>query len=377
MTRDRKIVYSVSALIFAALLSCLFIPGEASSKITAACVLAPACFATVYFIKKRATPSINKRTVLLILAVSALLYVVLLYLSGLKFGFLRSRELTAYTLFKIVLPTILIIVSTEIIRCVILAQRLKIATLLVYLSGICADVLIYSRLVGAQRFTEFMEVFALYLLPGVTANLFYNYIAKRYGFLPNTAFRLITAVYAHFLPVIPAVPDALLAFVKILLPLVLLVFIDVLFEKKKRFATKRKRKIRYAVYGTLLALMASLVMIISCQFKYGMLVIATESMTGEINKGDAVLYESADADDTFSVGDVIVFKRSNAKIVHRIIEVEKINGTTRYYTKGDANESADYGYVTRGEIVGKVKYRLVYLGYPTLWLRELFDKKGS
>ena len=377
MTRDRKIVYSVSALIFAALLSCLFIPGEASSKITAACVLAPACFATVYFIKKRATPSINKRTVLLILAVSALLYVVLLYLSGLKFGFLRSRELSAYPVFKIVLPTVLIIVSTEIIRFVILAQRLKIATLLVYLSGICADVLIYSRLVGAQRFTEFMEVFALYLLPGVTANLFYNYIAKRYGFLPNTAFRLITAVYAHFLPVIPAVPDALLAFVKILLPLVLLVFIDVLFEKKKRFATRRKRKIRYVVYGTLLALMASLVMIISCQFKYGMLVIATESMTGEINKGDAVLYESADADDTFSVGDVIVFKRSNAKIVHRIIEVEKINGTTRYYTKGDANEGADYGYVTRGEIVGKVKYRLVYLGYPTLWLRELFDKKGS
>jgi len=38
--------------------------------------------------------------------------------------------------------------------------------------------------------------------------------------------------------------------------------------------------------------MVLITMLISCQFKYGILVIGSESMTGTINVGDAVIYES-------------------------------------------------------------------------------------
>ncbi len=375
MTRDRKMLYSISALIFAVLLSCLFIPGEVSGRIAAASILVPSCFVTHFFIKKRTTPSINKGTVLLILAVCALLYVMLYYLSGLKFGFFRAPRITAKVFFGNVIPTALIIVSVEVIRCIISAQRRTLPNVLIYLASLAADVLIFSRLAGIVRFSSFMELIGMHLFPAVTGNLLYGYIAKRYGALPNIVYRLIITLYSYFIPYGSAMPDAIIAFAKLFIPLILLVFTDVLFEKRKRFALKRKSKWRFAIYGVILAFMISTVMIISCQFKIGMIVIATESMTGEIDKGDAVVYETLDEGDVPEINDIIIFNKNKTKTVHRIIDIEKINGTTRYYTKGDANESADHGYITDSDIIGKVKFKIVYIGYPSLLLRELFKNK--
>jgi signal peptidase len=73
-------------------------------------------------------------------------------------------------------------------------------------------------------------------------------------------------------------------------------------------------------------------------------------------------------------GQVIVFEKYNTMIVHRVVDIEIINGNTRYYTKGDANEDLDLGYITDGEIVGLVNLKLPYFGYPTLWVRSLFNR---
>ena len=59
-------------------------------------------------------------------------------------------------------------------------------------------------------------------------------------------------------------------------------------------------------------------------------------------------------------------------IIHRVIKIEKINGVLRYYTKGDANEDRDSGFITNDDILGTVNYKLPYVGYPTIWVRSLF-----
>jgi signal peptidase len=112
-------------------------------------------------------------------------------------------------------------------------------------------------------------------------------------------------------------------------------------------------------------------MLISGAFQYKILVIATESMTGAINKGDAVIYQTYD-EQILKVEDVIVFNKDNALIVHRIVEINNINGEIRYYTKGDANDSVDSGYITDTQIVGVIKLKIKYMGYPSLWVRSLF-----
>jgi signal peptidase len=96
-------------------------------------------------------------------------------------------------------------------------------------------------------------------------------------------------------------------------------------------------------------------------------------MTGELNKGDVVIFESY-TNQHIEEGQVIVFEKSNTMIVHRVIDIKVINGSARYYTKGDANDDPDAGYITGSSIVGLANHKIPVLGYPTLWMRSLFKR---
>ncbi len=372
MTKDKKILYLTSAGICTVLLSCLFIPGDVGGKVFAAFLLVPLAFLCCFLIRKRRTPSINKKTVLLITSISALIFISLYYISGSVFGFYRYPFLILNIFLGNLIPITAIIVSIEIIRCIILAQQKKLSSILIYVSGVVTDVLIFTTLAEIDSFYEFMETVGLYFFPAITANILFGYLAKRYGAYPSIAFRLIMSLYLYIIPIRSAIPDALLSMAKIAVPLLVLLFVDALFEKKKHFALKKKNKWRFLPSGILLILMISLVMIISNKFQYGAFVISTESMTGEINKGDLAIYKTLDEDDVIEIGDVIVYTNGKSSIIHRVVDMEKINGETRYYTKGDANEDVDFGYVTKANIVGKIQFKIIYLGYPTLLLRDLF-----
>ena len=90
-------------------------------------------------------------------------------------------------------------------------------------------------------------------------------------------------------------------------------------------------------------------MLISCQFKYGLLVVGSESMTGTLNKGDAVVFERYD-DQTIKEGQVIIFNFNDIQTIHRVVDIRKVNGEYRYYTKGDANQRNDDEYRTEKDI---------------------------
>ena len=72
-------------------------------------------------------------------------------------------------------------------------------------------------------------------------------------------------------------------------------------------------------------MMSLITMLISCQFRYGILVIGSESMTGTINKGDAVVFESYEGQ-LLQTGQIIIFDYNGIQTVQRIVEIKKING---------------------------------------------------
>ena len=53
---------------------------------------------------------------------------------------------------------------------------------------------------------------------------------------------------------------------------------------------------------------------------------------------------------------------------YRIIQVVRSGQEVFYVTKGDNNEVADTLMVKRSQIVGIVKYKVRYVGYPTVLL---------
>ncbi len=144
-----------------------------------------------------------------------------------------------------------------------------------------------------------------------------------------------------------------------------------LYEKKDRIAKRKSKSPAFIAYALSLAAMLGVVMLVSGQFRFCTLVIATESMTGDINKGDVIVYERFEGQAP-EENQVLVFQKDQSLIVHRIIRIEHVNGETRYFTKGDANDTADPGFVTDDQIVGITKSTLPYIGQASIWLNGLF-----
>ena len=115
-------------------------------------------------------------------------------------------------------------------------------------------------------------------------------------------------------------------------------------------------------------------------------VVVSGSMEPAFYRGDIVVVEKADFlginefdPKDVQVGDVVVYdaKWFDQPVIHRVIDIKDVNGTTMYKIKGDNNNSPDPYYVTPSQIKEKVVTwgdNLVIIpkvGYLSLWLRGL------
>ena len=100
-------------------------------------------------------------------------------------------------------------------------------------------------------------------------------------------------------------------------------------------------------------------------FGYSVLIIASPSMTGAIEAGDAIIIKKSDS---YAVGDVITYFPADERIsvTHRIVRMEG----DKFYTKGDANQSEDPDPVLIEQIAGKVAVKLDKVGYFIEWLKS-------
>ena len=377
MAIDRKKLYIISSVTLAVLLLTLFAP-MGRGRIIAAILLLPLAIISLINIKKRIALSVNAKQVLLLVSFIGFLYFSLYYISAAYFGLVKSGYgIRPVIIIDFILPIAIIIVSVELIRHVLGVQGERWGKVFAFFISLTSDILICATIPSITNMTTFMDVVVLTFFPGILANLLYNYLSVRYGFLPNIIYKAFTVWAFYLIPYASAISDSLLGFVNLLLPIAIFLFVDSLYEKKRKYALGNAsvfRKICSKVLTVVaLIIMLGTVMLVSNQFTYGAYVIATPSMTGELNQGDAALYRNLD-DNPVNEGDVIVFEKDGTVIVHRVVDIQTINGITRYYTKGDANEDMDAGFIYRSDIIGHVNYKIPYVGFPTIWIRNLFKK---
>lgn len=373
MNRDKWILHTVSGVLPLTLFAMLFLPYDVA-KLAVAAWLAIAAAAVSFLIKKRSIPSMYARQVLGLMGVVALVCVMAYYLMGAFFGFYQSlTPLSFSSVWKNILPILVAVLATEQLRLVLLAQESRVASVLMYACGVLSEVALVAGFSTVYHFNSFMDAVGQVLLPALLAHGLYHYLAVRYGMWSVAVYRLVMLLYPYVIPYVPAVPDALTAFLKILMPIAIYAFIGILYEKKQKRALQRSGKWQYAVTAIALVLGLCLIMLVSGHFRYGVLVIATGSMQGELNKGDAAFYERYE-DQTVQKGQIIVFEKNDVKVVHRVVDVQHINGVTQYITKGDNNNVEDDGYITNADIIGLVGAKLPYVGYPTIWLRNIVGK---
>lgn len=373
MAGNKKLLYLSSFLLLVILALSLLIPNVVN-RVVVAVALIPCAIVAALVIKRKGILSIHKKEVTIVMLLIAIIYLLLYYLSGLYFGFSKNLYRFSWNgFYKFIIPITIVIICTEIIRSVMISQKSKLVSVFIYLSFVIVEVLMSAKVQNIQNFDIFMSLMGITLFPALVSNLLFHYISKNYGKNPIIVYRLVTTLYLYIFSIVPNVPDYFDSFIGMLLPLVIFIFIKAMYEKKVYSSSYKKNRISKVVAVIALLIMAMWVMLVSCQFKYGLLVVGSESMTGEVNKGDAILYERYE-DQEIVEGQVIVFVKNNTRIIHRVVEIKSIDGELRYITKGDANESNDAGYVTEDQIIGVTNFRILYIGYPTLWLRSIFGR---
>ena len=93
------------------------------------------------------------------------------------------------------------------------------------------------------------------------------------------------------------------------------------------------------------------------------IVVRSDSMSPEINRGDLVIARDASAGDV-EVGDIIsVESRAGVRITHRVATVVPFGSSIQFTLKGDANAVPD-AQVYNETSIDKVLWSVPKLGYP-------------
>ncbi|WP_332643199.1 signal peptidase I [Aeromicrobium sp.] len=93
------------------------------------------------------------------------------------------------------------------------------------------------------------------------------------------------------------------------------------------------------------------------------IVVRSDSMAPEINRGDLVIARAASAGEV-AVGDVIsVENRAGVRITHRVVTVDPYGSSIQFTLKGDGNAVPD-SQVYNETSIDKVLWTVPKLGYP-------------
>ena len=254
------------------------------------------------------------------------------------------------------------------------SKKFDLSIVLTYIAMVIIDLLIYTEVYDLAKLDDFLTVLGFVFFAALSCNLLYNYITIRHGIKGIIIFRLITILFIYIFPIVPDVFVFFRSFLRLLYPYLIYLVFEKLYSKNDYIIGRQDRRREIFSNTFLIVLSALLVMLISCQFKYGIIVVGSESMTGTLNVGDAVIFEKYENQE-IQIGQVIIFDYNNIQTIHRVIDVQRVNGEYRYYTQGDANSRKDDDYRTKEDIYALVDLRVKYIGYPTLWVRDMFSNE--
>ena len=373
MIKDNIILYILELVLVFFLLSTLIFP-RFFSKIIIAIILIILLFVIQKVIKIDKLKELYKRSVTFSLIIICLIYIACIYVCGIYIGFYEATFKLNFTNLKnIVIPHILIFVAIENIRKIFLLKEQKITPIILLLINLLLDIALTTNIMNVSGVKSYFNLVSCVIFPSIAFNLLYNYIIVKYrNCRAIIIFRSIINLYIYFFPIIPNFDVLFEAIIKIILPFIVFIVLELFYSKEKKKEIPISSKSRDIIIVTILAIIAStLVMLISCKFKYGMLVVASGSMTGALNKGDAIIYGTEFQD--IDVGEIIVFKDGSRKVVHRVIDKKQSNGNIKYYTKGDANDNMDKEFREEKDIIGKVKLRLPYFGMLSVMIMDAFN----
>ena len=153
----------------------------------------------------------------------------------------------------------------------------------------------------------------------------------------------------------------------------LLIFLFVSYENIIRISKKSRKEIESESPIKSLPIIF-LVIILACFvigiFPYKPVAVTSNSMYPEFARGSVLIIKTYNQDE-IKLNDIIEYELNGNLIVHRVVGVEKEIFENYYITKGDNNPNVDLLPVAQSQIRGIVKFKIPYLGYPSVLFSEI------
>ena len=374
MKRDNLIMYIIEISLVIFLLCCILF-SETFTKTIIAIILLVFMILSNKFVKSDKIKGKYNKKLTKTMGIIGLVYIVMIYILGIYIGFYKATvQFSAWSVMNYIIPYIVIIISIENIRKTILLKEDKNSNIIMFIATVILDIAVSTNIYNLTTLTDYYMLIGFIMFASIANNLLFNYIIKKYrNCNAIIAYKIITTIYVYLIPIIPNMNILFESILRIIIPYVIYLILGAIYSKKeKELSTTTKTK-DIVITSILVVIAAGITMLISCKFKYGTLVIGSGSMTGTINKGDVIIYEKLDEDEKVEIGDIIVFKSKNIRVIHRVIDKKDTGVEMKYFTKGDANPEIDEGYRVQEDIIGKVRTRIPYIGEITLMINEIFE----
>lgn len=311
----------------------------------------------------------------------SMVFLILYYLFGIIIGYAESNNyLTLYGLTFFIIPTILKIVFKEHLRNSFLTKSGNNKFLIIYsvLLFIMIDILPALSILKMSNMHDVFLFTALVLLPSITVNIAATYINIKVGYMPVIIYLLIFLLYQYIVPIVPNPSEYLKAIIDFVLPILILFKVRKIVNKysdKEQEIDRNYKKSAIIILIIPIILTIIIIYFVSGYFRYYALAIASGSMHPVFDRGSVVIIEQVnDKYDNYNKlieGEIIAFKAEKNIVVHRLIRIVNIGDEVYYYTKGDANEEEDDYLIKKENIIGIVRFKIPYIGYPTVWFSEI------
>ena len=312
---------------------------------------------------------------------SSMMFIILYYLFGIVIGYAQNNNyLTLYGLTIFIIPTILKIVFKEHLRNSLLTKsgNNKFLILNTAILFIIIDILPSLSILKTPNAHDIFIFAALVLLPSITVNILSTYISIKVGYKPIIIYLLIFSLYQYIIPIVPNPNEYLKAIIDFILPIIILFIV---MKSVNKYSDKDEEIDRNYSKSTIIISIIPIILVIiivyfiSGYFKYYALAIASGSMKPVFDRGSVVIIEQVNNKynnyEKLKEGEIIAYRTEKAIIVHRLIRIVNTDEDKFYYTKGDANKEEDNYLIKKENIIGIVRFKIPYIGYPTVWFSEI------
>lgn len=312
-----------------------------------------------------------------VITICILSYILITYLSGIIVGFDKNVfSLNPIAIIKNILPVLIVILAQEYIRYIVACNSKEEKKYLIILTllYIILDIIMQINNYSFSNFESIIGFVSTVVFISIAKEILFSYITYEVGCTPTTYLKSVLELYVFIVPIFPSLGDFLYS--SIMLIFFFIIYISL--STNINYVNKENKYIRNLGIGIVLVpflgFLIVLMTLISGIFGFQLVTIGSNSMKGEYQRGDAIIYKKVSQLELNEIkeGMILVFQREDIVITHRITKIEEINNVIWYTTKGDANEEID-SFKTEGkDVLGYVTYKIPYIGYPTILLSEAF-----